>query len=532
MAVCQFFLRGQCRFGDTCRNEHPAGGQQGGFGSGCFYATKKLSLSGYTFFSDSSWSKQAAAGSSDSKVPLPFTAAQIKNDLTESVDKPIWPLSSYAAAKHEPLLISGLDESAEELRVKAFTASQAGSLNEYLSYESSRIAAAEQVYSNARMNSEQAYEQAAQQSKLSALSADSAPKSLLGTGNSGSAFPSTSSAFGNTSTANPSAFGATPTPSVFGAPSNPTSVFSKSTFGQPAFGQSAFGQPAFGQPAFGQTSTPSAPTASVFGQPQNTSAQVSAFSQPQQPTSVFGQPSQAAPTSAFGQPSAFGQAAQSSAPSVIKPASGAFSAFSGSATFGTAAGSGTTGGGFSAFAGQPSAFGLGSSNPQTGGSVFGQPAFGEPPAPVQSAFATTTPSAFGNTNTAATAPPSVFGQSAFSNSNPPQPVSAFGNVNQGSSTFGAPSAFGVQSTTNTAQPLSVFAPIAPSISMEMKSSVSSGPLDFSIIKGTYKPGSTPYDEQLPPNYMDLLPKSAQEAFQSTRFEWGKVPEFVPPLSVR
>ncbi|KAF8967465.1 hypothetical protein BDZ97DRAFT_1803446, partial [Flammula alnicola] len=33
MAICQYFLRGQCRFGDTCRNEHPANAQQSGFGS-------------------------------------------------------------------------------------------------------------------------------------------------------------------------------------------------------------------------------------------------------------------------------------------------------------------------------------------------------------------------------------------------------------------------------------------------------------------------------------------------------------------
>ncbi|KAI0694382.1 hypothetical protein C8T65DRAFT_666804 [Cerioporus squamosus] len=34
MAVCQFFLRGTCKFGNNCRNEHPRDGQrQGGFGN-------------------------------------------------------------------------------------------------------------------------------------------------------------------------------------------------------------------------------------------------------------------------------------------------------------------------------------------------------------------------------------------------------------------------------------------------------------------------------------------------------------------
>ncbi|KAF8970893.1 hypothetical protein BDZ97DRAFT_1914357 [Flammula alnicola] len=33
MAICQYFFRGQCRFGDSCRNEHPANAQQSGFGN-------------------------------------------------------------------------------------------------------------------------------------------------------------------------------------------------------------------------------------------------------------------------------------------------------------------------------------------------------------------------------------------------------------------------------------------------------------------------------------------------------------------
>ena len=30
--VCQYFLKGQCRFGDSCRNEHPANARQSGSG--------------------------------------------------------------------------------------------------------------------------------------------------------------------------------------------------------------------------------------------------------------------------------------------------------------------------------------------------------------------------------------------------------------------------------------------------------------------------------------------------------------------
>ena len=53
-------------------------------------------------------------------------------DLTAHVDKPLWPLSSYGPAKHEPTLISNLDESPEELRVRAVTALRSGSTNDYV----------------------------------------------------------------------------------------------------------------------------------------------------------------------------------------------------------------------------------------------------------------------------------------------------------------------------------------------------------------------------------------------------------------
>jgi len=55
----------------------------------------------------------------------------MKSDL--SSDKPLWPLSCYGPAKFEPNIISGLDESMEELRVRAALALIAGNSNEYVS---------------------------------------------------------------------------------------------------------------------------------------------------------------------------------------------------------------------------------------------------------------------------------------------------------------------------------------------------------------------------------------------------------------
>ncbi|KAF5322519.1 hypothetical protein D9619_000184 [Psilocybe cf. subviscida] len=540
---------------------------------------------------NSSWARPAGGTSSTPATKL-FTVQSIESDMNLTVDKPSWPLSSYAPAKYEPMLVAGLDQSFEELRVNAAKALKEGKINEYAQFEASTIAAAEQVFANLRANITQAYEQAVQQSAvIQSAPAPTAPAtSAFGTPASGSAFPSTSSAFGTTSVfgnnAKPatsvfgttapatSAFGtAAPATSVFGTPAPATSAFgtaapatsvfgttapATSAFGAPAatsvFGSTttaapAFGKPAFGQPAFGQTSTPAAPATGAFGQPLNNTATQSAF----------GTPAAAPATSAFGQP-AFGQS------SLIKPASGAFSAFSGggASPFAAAAAAannptpagtttGTGGGAFSAFSGQPSVFGLGAAGNTTTQNVFGQPAFGQPSAPAAAAA----PAA------------SVFGA-------PAPAVSAFGAPVQATSVFGQPqpqpaqttSVFGQPAAQPAAAPTSVFgntgwgsgggltvnAAAAPSrvqsATMEMNPSTSSGSgmktavsatpaagktqeLDFTTMKNAgVKPGVNPYDSMLPPNYAEMLPQSVQEAFKAPSFEWGNVPDWVPPLSVR
>ena len=259
----------------------------------------------------------------------------------------------------------------------------------------------------------------------------------------------------------------------------------------------------------------------------------------------------------------------STASSFIKPASGAFSAFNntGSSAFNgggnntTSATNAAGGGGFSAFASQPSAFSLAAQTTPTTGSVFGQPSFGQP---VPGPSVATTTSVFGNPPPA---PTSVFGAPAFGTLSQQQaqpaqqqqqttPASAFGisttpsafNTNASNPVFGQ-SPFG-----NTPQPTSAFAsgpvtssvfnnsntnnstftPTAPSISVDMQSGVSSATTSSASTrtKSIYKPGSTPYDQQIPPNYKEALPKSVVQAFESQKFEWGDVPEWVPPVEVR
>jgi hypothetical protein len=53
-------------------------------------------------------------------------------DLTPGQEKPLWPLTSYGPMKNQPLLIGGLDESFEELRVRAVTALKSGAINDYV----------------------------------------------------------------------------------------------------------------------------------------------------------------------------------------------------------------------------------------------------------------------------------------------------------------------------------------------------------------------------------------------------------------
>ncbi|KAM6501338.1 hypothetical protein JOM56_004352 [Amanita muscaria] len=432
----------------------------------------------------------------------------LTKDLSVGVDKPAWPLSTYGPAKNEPNLLGGLDESPEELRVRAVTALRAGSANEYMTYEAGRISAAEAVYNNARANLQQAFEVASKQSSHVHLYTAAPP------------------------TSSPSSFNR---PSPFASSSSTTSTFGGT--------KSAFGQATFAQTGFGTTTT----TTSPFGQPPTT-------------TGAFGQPI-AQPTSAFGG-STFGQTPQSQS-SVIKPGTGAFSSFGSS---------GTGGGGFSAFAGQPSAFGLGAQAPTTnpatntattGGATFGQPSFGttsafgalaqQQPQPAPAGFGTfgQQPQPGGSmTQPVPVAPASAFGQQqaqpfGAANTQPqPSAFSAFSAPTSSSTTttsvFGQPTQSGSGLFGKTSS-----SPFSSTTTTSKAKKTHGGPPNFDAILevGTqfldsgrntlaYKPGSCPYDTNLPPTYAEIMPKGFLEAFKSTKFEWGNVPECVPPIQLR
>ncbi|KAI5818791.1 hypothetical protein BZA77DRAFT_306411 [Pyronema omphalodes] len=292
----------------------------------------------------------------------------------------------------------------------------------------------------------------------------SAPQSAFGQQSTGQ------SAFGQTSTlgaAPKSAFGQP----AFGQTSTPQSAFGQTSTPQSAFGQSSFGaavpKPAFGQPAFGQSTALGASQASPFSQSQQ---QTSAFGQPSAlggATSAFGQPSAlGATTSAFGQPSALGGATSAfGQPSILggagpKPAFGQ-SGF-GQSAFGQSSVIGQSQSPFAAAAAaqqqQPQAavnpFGQPQQQPQTAVNPFGQPQqqsqtnavnpFGQPQQQPQSAAVNpfgqpqqqpdNKASPFSQQNVFQNAQQSTavnpFGQPAASAAAQPAPVNAFAQMGQ------------------------------------------------------------------------------------------------------
>lgn len=63
---------------------------------------------------------------------FPRSIESMTKDFTPQMEKPLWPMSSYGPAKYEPILVSNLDESPEELRVRAMTAIKSGSISDYV----------------------------------------------------------------------------------------------------------------------------------------------------------------------------------------------------------------------------------------------------------------------------------------------------------------------------------------------------------------------------------------------------------------
>ncbi|KAL7805837.1 hypothetical protein V8C44DRAFT_340169 [Trichoderma aethiopicum] len=379
MAVCRFYQQGYCKFGNSCRYEHPnAGGNRN-------QSSNRFGTLGGT-----------NAGTGDSALSkYSITPEVIEKDLT--TEAPQWILSAYAPGRDAPDQLFGgypREQSFEELRLHYLAGKASGN-------EQQALNEAQVLYQNAKQQMESAARNPMEAARFIVEGENRHPNrhDICREGTQGAPFGEF--AVGRRSNAAASPFGgntgmaAQTTASAFGQPAalgqrpNPFGQPSQSAFGQPTQPSSAFGQPAQTASAFGQSQATSA-----FGQPSALGAKPSpfgapAFGQAPQPNaqpSAFGQSQTQG--SAFGQPSLLGQK-----PNPFGSATGA-----GASPFAaTNAGPSPAANPFASSQGgnAPSPFGSNVSNqPNNAPSAFSQPTqpaaaspFGQPSAPAANPFA-------------------------------------------------------------------------------------------------------------------------------------------------
>ncbi|KAH7378745.1 hypothetical protein BKA66DRAFT_571533 [Pyrenochaeta sp. MPI-SDFR-AT-0127] len=482
MAICQFYQRGTCKFGESCRNEHPGSqrdaNQSGGGAFGGGSSNNRFgAFNGDRYRPNQSSGGTFGAGRDPKTLPYHLDKTDMKNDLTGQ--RPIYPLSCYGPGRDAPRqLIEGpVEISPEELRLRYYTLRAAGNEPTAQQEESALNDKMQQQVKAIIDNVDGAIQYIEEGANVHPNRIDIA-KGNVPSNASNSAPSGTSSSSGNP-------FLKAPT-NAFSGGSSPQAT---SAFGQtstPGFGRPAFGQPsnpaqatsAFGQPSSaGQTASPFGsasslgPKPSPFGQPSALGG-AAALGKPAFGASGFGQPSMPGSGSGFGQTSSLGQGSAFGQPS----APGAAPAFGQANPLGQ----------------KPSPF----SNPGFGQSGFGQPSqpgasaspFGQPAQSRVSPFgqqAQSSSSPFGQQAQAGASPfgqqaqqgtqPSPFGQQAqqsqkpnpFAQGQSQQPVaqaSPFGGTKTSqTSVFGQPSApastatpFGTQPQSTSAQAANPF----------------------------------------------------------------------------
>ncbi|KAI4921964.1 hypothetical protein J4E90_000392 [Alternaria incomplexa] len=451
MTVCGFYQRNACKFGDSCKFEHPGssrdaarggGGGGGGFGGS---SNRFGAFNGDRYRPSDNSGTNSFGGNRDQKsstFSLDKDAIQI--DLAK--ERPIYPLSCYGPGKDAPRqLIEGpVEISPEELRSRYYTLRAAGNEPTAQQEEGALSEKMQQQVKAILDDITGAINYVAEGANVHPNRIDIAK----GTAASGSASNPTGS---SNNAANP----------FMKAPANPFQTAAASS--QPsAFGQAS--TPGFGKPAFGQP----AQTASAFGQPSNPGQTASAFGA----ASGLGQK-----PSPFGQSSALG-GGQASTPGQTSPFGAASALGQKPSPFGQPS---ALGGGGSAF-GKPAfgASGFGQPSMPGAGSAFGQAssmgqgsgsAFGQPSAPGAG-------SAFGQASSMGQSSGSAFGQPSA-----PGAASGFGQANalgQKPSPFSKPG-FGQSGFGQAAQPganASPFSQQASSGASPFSQQASSGPSPF------------------------------------------------------
>lgn len=134
--VCPYFLRGTCRYGDKCRNEHPRDRGSSAFTHGNFRQSNgRAEQWGNSHYSQNRFSALSYSQREQSTDSQQQTVSQIqqtvKNDMETWERSKQWPLSCYAYTKEEPSFLGLLDFSPEEIRLEAYTANAKGNANGY-----------------------------------------------------------------------------------------------------------------------------------------------------------------------------------------------------------------------------------------------------------------------------------------------------------------------------------------------------------------------------------------------------------------
>ncbi|KAI7964864.1 hypothetical protein MJO29_002962 [Puccinia striiformis f. sp. tritici] len=591
MAVCSYFLKGSCKFGNTCRFSHVIDG--------------------------------ANKTASNNSLPGPDSFETISRTMQDDLsnEKPLYCLSVYSPHKSAMNMIDGTDMSPEELRFQAYQARANDTTSQYVAHESQLLQQMDSVIKMVAQNPRESYKHF-YHTQLSLNHPNSTFRkptpgvnsfgaSSFGSSNQPSAFGQATSAFGGSSTGAFGAFssqGAASTVSAFGQPSSVRPAVS--AFGQQtsAFGTAPSTQPgavtAFGQlSAFGGSSAPSAfggsSAPSAFGQPSQFGT-ASAFGATSQPgATAFGATTSQPGAAAFGATStqqtgvtAFGMAAQPTGPSAFgtaaQPTGGSAFGVTSQATGATAFGTNNQSGpnnSVSAF-GQTapnnpvSAFG----QPSNPGASFGQPslfgqsqapsAFGKPSAFGQSAFGQS--AAFGTptANLPTTSATSAFGQSAFSSSPTPfgqgAPAVVMGTPpnNQAASNGGSGGGFAAfagvpnppmtnsfgnnQATTTPPGPMedkkpmvtAFRQPTTPTPATTTSSSIFGSSIQPAVAPAQSSNHHQPFGNQSAqkfklvdpywedaPNETDLSP-ALLKAFKAGFFSWDLIPDCPPPIALR
>ncbi|QSZ31992.1 hypothetical protein DSL72_001561 [Monilinia vaccinii-corymbosi] len=292
MVVCRFWQQGNCKFGSTCRNEHPdqdadPNANKSGFNNRFAPLQSNSNPRNYN----------TQRGGDGAHMPFSLDNATIKQDLT--AERPQWILSAYGPGRHAPEQLFGgpaREISFEEMRLLHYIAAASGNAQPAIQDAERLWQEADQQIQNALNDLDGAinYIVAADNKHPNrndlcqqGTSTDQTPwvqRNNPTSGSNGFGAPSQTAtlAFGQPSTQSGSVFGQPS--SAFGGPSQSFGAVQQGAsgaFGQPsALGQkpstfcSAFGQPsqleqragAFGNPsAMGQTANP-------FGAPSNNSA--------------------------------------------------------------------------------------------------------------------------------------------------------------------------------------------------------------------------------------------------------------------